>query len=62
MTSEVATGEPGEICVRATHVMAEYWKRPEQTAETLKNGWLHTGDIARATSAATCSSSTARRT
>jgi fatty-acyl-CoA synthase len=46
--SEVATGESGEICVRAPHVMAEYWKRPEQTAETLKNGWLHTGDIARA--------------
>ena len=44
---EVATGQAGEICVRATHVMAEYWKRPEQTAETLKNGWLHTGDIAR---------------
>ncbi|WP_322517875.1 AMP-binding protein [Rhodopseudomonas palustris] len=44
---EVATGESGEICVRAPHVMAEYWKRPEQTAETLKNGWLHTGDIAR---------------
>jgi fatty-acyl-CoA synthase len=46
--NEIATGEPGEICVRAPHVMAEYWKRPEQTAETLKNGWLHTGDIARA--------------
>ena len=45
---EVETGEAGEICVRAPHVMAEYWKRPEQTAETLKNGWLHTGDIARA--------------
>jgi fatty-acyl-CoA synthase len=45
---EVATGEAGEICVRAPHVMAEYWKRPEQTAETLKNGWLHTGDVARA--------------
>ncbi|QOZ29527.1 AMP-binding protein [Bradyrhizobium sp. CCBAU 51753] len=44
---EVATGEAGEICVRATHVMAEYWKRPDITAETLKNGWLHTGDIAR---------------
>ena len=44
---QVATGEAGEICVRAPHVMAEYWKRPEQTAETLKNGWLHTGDIAR---------------
>jgi fatty-acyl-CoA synthase len=45
---EVKRGEAGEICVRAPHVMAEYWKRPEQTAETLKNGWLHTGDIARA--------------
>ena len=44
---EVATGDAGEICVRAPHVMAEYWKRPEQTAETLKSGWLHTGDIAR---------------
>jgi fatty-acyl-CoA synthase len=45
---EVPTGAPGEICVRAPHVMAEYWKRPETTAETLKSGWLHTGDIARA--------------
>ena len=31
-----------------SHVMAQYWKRPGQTEETLKNGWLHTGDIARA--------------
>jgi fatty-acyl-CoA synthase len=45
---EVKAGEAGEICVRGPHVMAEYWKRPEATAETLKNGWLHTGDIARA--------------
>lgn len=44
---EVATGQSGEICVRAPHVMAEYWKRPEETAATLRNGWLHTGDIAR---------------
>jgi fatty-acyl-CoA synthase len=44
---EVAPGEPGEICVRAAYAMAEYWRRPEQTAETLKNGWVHTGDIAR---------------
>jgi fatty-acyl-CoA synthase len=43
----VATGDAGEICVRAPHVMAEYWKRPETTAETLKSGWLHTGDVAR---------------
>jgi fatty-acyl-CoA synthase len=44
---EVATAEAGEICVRASHVMAHYWKRPDITAETLRNGWLHTGDIAR---------------
>ena len=44
---EAATGEAGEICVRAPHVMKEYWQRPDVTAETLKNGWLHTGDIAR---------------
>ena len=45
---EVAPGEAGEICVRAPHAMEQYWKRPEQTAETFKGGWLHTGDIARA--------------
>jgi fatty-acyl-CoA synthase len=45
---EVETGEAGEICVRAQHAMVEYWKRPDQTAETLRSGWLHTGDIARA--------------
>ncbi|WP_375158567.1 AMP-binding protein [Bradyrhizobium sp. RDT46] len=44
---EVKTGEAGEICVRAPHAMAEYWRRPDITAETLKNGWVHTGDIAR---------------
>jgi len=46
--NEVKPGEPGEICVRSNHTMEKYWKRPEQTAETFKNGWLHTGDVARA--------------
>jgi len=46
--NEVKPGEAGEICVRALHAMEQYWKRPEQTAETFKGGWLHTGDIARA--------------
>jgi fatty-acyl-CoA synthase len=44
----VAPGEAGEICARSPYVMDEYWKRPEQTAETLQGGWLHTGDVARA--------------
>ncbi len=45
---EVPQGEAGEICARGAQVMEQYWKRPEQTAETFKGGWLHTGDIARA--------------
>jgi len=36
----------GEIVVRADNVMAGYWKRPEETAQTLRGGWLHTGDMA----------------
>ena len=43
----VAPGEPGEICVRAGHAVGSYWKRPEQTEELFRSGWLHTGDIAR---------------
>ena len=45
---EVPRGSPGEICVRSPHVMEEYWKRPEQTAEAFAHGWLHTGDVATA--------------
>jgi fatty-acyl-CoA synthase len=45
---DVSVGTRGEICVRAPDVMVEYWRRPGRTAETLRNGWLHTGDIARA--------------
>jgi long-chain acyl-CoA synthetase len=44
---EVATGEPGEICIRSELVMAGYWNDPELTAQTLRGGWLHTGDIGR---------------
>jgi fatty-acyl-CoA synthase len=43
----VAAGEVGEICVRSTFVMKEYWKRPEETAKAFEGGWLHTGDMGR---------------
>ena len=43
---EVPVGEPGEIIARGPQIMIGYWQRPEETKEALKNGWLHTGDIA----------------
>ncbi len=39
-------GEAGEVLIRAKHVMAGYWNNPVATAQTLVDGWLHTGDIA----------------
>ncbi len=38
-------GEPGELCFRAPTLMVGYWSRPEQTAATIRDGWLHSGDI-----------------
>jgi long-chain acyl-CoA synthetase len=44
--NQVAVGEPGEVIARGPQIMLGYWQRPEETAKTLKDGWLHTGDVA----------------
>jgi len=43
----VPQGEPGEICVSGPLLAGGYWNLPEATAETFKDGWMHTGDMAR---------------
>jgi long-chain acyl-CoA synthetase len=43
---EVDQGEVGEIVIRGHNVMRGYWRKPEATEETIRDGWLHTGDMA----------------
>jgi acyl-CoA synthetase (AMP-forming)/AMP-acid ligase II len=43
--NEVPTGEIGEIALKSDVVMAGYWNNPEATSKTIRNGWLHTGDV-----------------
>ena len=43
--NELPVGQQGEICVKGENVMVGYWKNPEATARTLREGWLYTGDL-----------------
>ncbi|MFZ5634471.1 MAG: long-chain-fatty-acid--CoA ligase [Bacillota bacterium] len=46
-TKNLPPGEIGELCIAGPQVMKGYWNLPEETAKTLKDGWVYTGDIAR---------------
>jgi long-chain acyl-CoA synthetase len=43
---DLPVGQAGELIIRGPQVMAGYWRRPEETAAVLKDGWLYTGDVA----------------
>ena len=43
--NEVPTGHTGEVCLKGPIIMPGYWGKPEATAETIRDGWLHTGDL-----------------
>lgn len=45
-TKELPVGEEGELIVKGPQIMIGYWKRPEETAAVLRDGWFHTGDLA----------------
>jgi acyl-CoA synthetase (AMP-forming)/AMP-acid ligase II len=44
---DVPVGQVGEVVARSDRMMKEYWKLPKETAEIMKGGWLHTGDLGR---------------
>jgi len=44
--TDMPVGEPGELLIRGPQIMQGYRNRPDETAKTLEDGWLHTGDIA----------------
>ncbi|MCM3768792.1 long-chain fatty acid--CoA ligase [Neobacillus niacini] len=46
-TEEVRVGELGEVIIKGPQIMKGYWNMPEETANTLRDGWLYTGDIAK---------------
>jgi long-chain acyl-CoA synthetase len=46
-TKEMLVGETGELVLKGPQVMKGYWNNPDETARTLRGGWLHTGDIAK---------------
>ncbi|KEK24116.1 o-succinylbenzoate--CoA ligase [Bacillus gaemokensis] len=45
--NEVGAGKVGELIIKGPNIMKEYWNRPEATVETIQDGWLYTGDLAR---------------
>jgi long-chain acyl-CoA synthetase len=45
--NEVAQGEVGEVVIRGHNIMKGYWQRPDATAEAMRGGWFHSGDMAR---------------
>jgi len=55
-------GELGEVLIAGTNLMKRYWNRADATAETIKNGWLHTGDIGRMDTDGFCTLWTVKKT